>query len=80
MAGLGAAGFDSNQPIFFTWLGVVPYLTEGAVSSTLRFIASLPMAHTWSSTTPILRLRSILNRGPRMTSAPNALLRWAKHR
>jgi methyltransferase (TIGR00027 family) len=40
--GLKAAGFDPAQPTFFTWLGVVPYLTEQAVWSTLGFIASLP--------------------------------------
>jgi methyltransferase (TIGR00027 family) len=39
---LGGAGFDSTQRSFFTWLGVVPYLTEQAIFSTLRFIASLP--------------------------------------
>jgi methyltransferase (TIGR00027 family) len=40
--GLPAVGFDSSQQTFFTWLGVVPYLTEEAVWSTLSFIASLP--------------------------------------
>jgi methyltransferase (TIGR00027 family) len=40
--GLEAAGFDPLQQTFFTWLGVVPYLTEEAVWSTLGFIASLP--------------------------------------
>jgi methyltransferase (TIGR00027 family) len=40
--GLTAAGFDPAQQTFFTWLGVVPYLTEQAVWSTLGFIASLP--------------------------------------
>ncbi len=40
--GLAAAGFDPGQQTFFTWLGVVPYLTEQAVLSTLGFIASLP--------------------------------------
>lgn len=40
--GLIAAGFDAEQPTFFTWLGVVPYLSEEATWSTLRFIASLP--------------------------------------
>jgi methyltransferase (TIGR00027 family) len=39
--GLAAAGFDSSLRTFFTWLGVVPYLTEEAVWSTLTFIASL---------------------------------------
>jgi methyltransferase (TIGR00027 family) len=40
--GLDDAGFDAEQPTFFTWLGVVPYLTEEAVWSTLGFIAGLP--------------------------------------
>ena len=40
--GLAAAGFDPAQRSFFTWLGVVPYLTEKAASATLRFIGSLP--------------------------------------
>lgn len=40
--GLAAAGFDPAQQTFFTWLGVVPYLTEQAIWSTLGFIASLP--------------------------------------
>jgi methyltransferase (TIGR00027 family) len=39
--GLAAAGFDPARQTFFTWLGVVPYLTEEAVWSTLRFVASL---------------------------------------
>lgn len=41
-AGLEAAGFDRGQPAFFTWLGVVPYLTADAIWSTMRFIAALP--------------------------------------
>jgi methyltransferase (TIGR00027 family) len=40
-AALAAAGFDSKQPAFFTWLGVVPYLTEQAVNATLSFVAGL---------------------------------------
>jgi len=40
--GLAAAGFDPAQQTFFTWLGVVPYLTEAAVWSTLTFLAGLP--------------------------------------
>lgn len=40
--GLAAAGFDRSRQTLFTWLGVVPYLTEEAVWSTLSFIASLP--------------------------------------
>jgi methyltransferase (TIGR00027 family) len=40
--GLAAAGFDPAKQTFFTWLGVVPYLTEQAVYSTLGFIAQLP--------------------------------------
>jgi len=39
--GLAAARFDGTASTFFTWLGVVPYLTHDAIVSTLRFIASL---------------------------------------
>jgi methyltransferase (TIGR00027 family) len=39
--GLSSAGFDSIQQTFFTWLGVVPYLKQEAVFSTLAFIGSL---------------------------------------
>lgn len=39
---LAAAGFDPEQPSFFTWLGVVPYLTEESAYATLSFIGSLP--------------------------------------
>jgi methyltransferase (TIGR00027 family) len=42
--GLAAAGFDATQQTFFTWLGVVPYLTAQAVFATLGFIARLPGA------------------------------------
>jgi methyltransferase (TIGR00027 family) len=40
--GLAAAGFDSARPAFFTWLGVVPYLTPDAVFDTLRYVAGRP--------------------------------------
>src|SRR5262249_17928077 len=38
---LVGAGFQRNSPAFFTWLGVVPYLTRDAVGSTLDYIASI---------------------------------------
>lgn len=40
--GLDAAGFQFDRITFFSWLGVVPYLTDEAFESTLRLIASLP--------------------------------------
>jgi methyltransferase (TIGR00027 family) len=40
--GLAAVGFDPAQPSVFTWLGVVPYLTNEAMWSTLRYIVGLP--------------------------------------
>jgi methyltransferase (TIGR00027 family) len=40
--GLEAAGFQCEKPAFFSWLGVVPYLTRNAAFATLRFIAGLP--------------------------------------
>lgn len=39
---LAAAGFQQNTPAFFTWLGVVPYLTQEAIGRTLETIASVP--------------------------------------
>jgi methyltransferase (TIGR00027 family) len=38
---LGAEGFQQNSPAFFTWLGVVPYLTEDAIGHTLDYISSI---------------------------------------
>ncbi|QHC26750.1 SAM-dependent methyltransferase [Streptomyces sp. GS7] len=40
--GLRAAGFDPHRPSFFSWLGVVPYLTRENVFATLRSVAALP--------------------------------------
>lgn len=41
---LAAAGFQGSAPAFFTWLGVVPYLTQDAIDSTLSFISSIENA------------------------------------
>jgi methyltransferase (TIGR00027 family) len=38
--GLHAAGFDWSVPTFWSWLGVTMYLTEEAISATLRAIAA----------------------------------------
>jgi methyltransferase (TIGR00027 family) len=38
---LAGAGFQQNSPAFFTWLGVVPYLTQEAIVSTLDYMASI---------------------------------------
>ncbi|MBI5584887.1 MAG: class I SAM-dependent methyltransferase [Deltaproteobacteria bacterium] len=40
--GLSRAGFQTGQPAFFSWLGVVIYLTRPAVINTLEFVAALP--------------------------------------
>ena len=39
---LVGAGFQQNSTAFFTWLGVVPYLTQDAIGSTLDYMASIP--------------------------------------
>jgi methyltransferase (TIGR00027 family) len=41
---LPSAGFRAGEPAFFSWLGVVPYLTEAAFLATMSFIAGLPPA------------------------------------
>jgi methyltransferase (TIGR00027 family) len=38
---LVASGFQQNSPAFFTWLGVVPYLTEDAIGRTLDYMSSI---------------------------------------
>jgi len=39
---LVGAGFQPNSPAFFTWLGVVPYLTQDAIDGALDYIAAIP--------------------------------------
>jgi methyltransferase (TIGR00027 family) len=39
---LSDAGFRSDQPACFSWLGVTHYLLEEAIFDTLQFVASLP--------------------------------------
>jgi methyltransferase (TIGR00027 family) len=38
---LSSAGFERTSAAFFTWLGVVPYLTHDAIGSTLDYMASI---------------------------------------
>jgi methyltransferase (TIGR00027 family) len=39
---LSEAGFDHSAPAFFIWLGVTPYLTRQAISTTLNIVAAMP--------------------------------------
>jgi methyltransferase (TIGR00027 family) len=39
---LQQAGFNANQPTYFAWLGVVPYLTLPAFRATVAFVAAQP--------------------------------------
>ncbi len=39
--GLAAAGFRRDQPAYFQWLGVTPYLTREAIIATLDFVAAI---------------------------------------
>lgn len=41
-AALTEAGMDVGRPVFFSWLGVIPYLTLGAFRTTLDLIAAMP--------------------------------------
>jgi O-methyltransferase involved in polyketide biosynthesis len=38
---LVAPGFQQSSPAFFTWLGVVPYLTQDAIGRTLDYMSSI---------------------------------------
>ena len=37
---LEVSGFDAGQPVFFAWLGVIPYLTLVAFRATIAFVAA----------------------------------------
>lgn len=39
--GLAKSGFRADDPAFFQWLGVVPYLTREAISDTLALIGTI---------------------------------------
>jgi methyltransferase (TIGR00027 family) len=39
---LRSSGFRCEEPAFFSWLGVVMYLTHEAFTSTMNFVGSLP--------------------------------------
>ena len=41
---LETVGFKNDRPAFFTWLGVVPYLSRDTVLATLSLIARIPNA------------------------------------
>lgn len=43
---LQAGGFDTSRPAVVSWLGVTMYLTEQAMTSTLKRLASLPVGST----------------------------------
>jgi methyltransferase (TIGR00027 family) len=40
--GLRMAGFQTQQPAVFSWLGVTPYLSRAAFDGTIQFIARMP--------------------------------------
>ncbi|MFI5236016.1 MAG: class I SAM-dependent methyltransferase [Gemmatimonadales bacterium] len=40
--GLAAGGVDLDQPAFFSWLGVLVYLTEEAIDAVFRAVAQFP--------------------------------------
>jgi len=40
--GLEVAGFRADRPAFFSWLGVVIYLSKPSVTETLRYVAARP--------------------------------------
>jgi methyltransferase (TIGR00027 family) len=53
--GLEQSGFDPKLPAFFSWLGVVPYLTRESCMATLSHIAKLPAGQAWLLILPLTR-------------------------
>jgi methyltransferase (TIGR00027 family) len=59
MSRLIESGFDPTASAFFVWLGVVPYLSQDAVTATLRAIASVPGGEVvFDYTSPAHRLEA----------------------
>ncbi len=79
--GLAAAGFRADQPAYFQWLGVVPYLTRDAIVSTLDFIAGISGSEVvfdygepHENYPPAMRanLTAIAERAPRRSASPGS--------
>lgn len=54
--GFAASDFDTDRPAFFSWLGVMMYLDEGAIDAVLRYVAARPagseLAFSFASADP----------------------------
>jgi methyltransferase (TIGR00027 family) len=54
--GFAASTFDPDRPVFFSWLGVMMYLDEGAIDAVLRYVAARPegseLAFSFASADP----------------------------
>lgn len=74
--GLARAGFRTDQPAFFSWLGVAIYLSEDAVMQTLRTIAACaPKSEVvFDFTIPASSLRASSRRGRAASAAAVARL------
>ena len=68
---LARAGFNAQEPAFFSWLGVVMYLTLEAATETVRFIGSLArgsgVAFDYASGAPELLTRRVARAGEPFT-------------
>jgi methyltransferase (TIGR00027 family) len=73
--GLASGGFESDRPAFFQWLGVVPYLTDQAISATLDFIAGIPGSAVVFDYTEPFQNHSPERRASLMATAERAAVR-----
>jgi methyltransferase (TIGR00027 family) len=79
---LAAAGFQKNAPVFFTWLGVVPYLTREAIGCTLEYMSSIPNSEVVFDYMEPPQAFSLEIRGPvakRTENLEKIGERWASH-
>jgi methyltransferase (TIGR00027 family) len=73
--GLANAGFDHGRSAFFQWLGVVPYLTREAISTTLDFVAGIAGSAVVFDYTEPLHNHSPERRASLMATAERAAVR-----
>jgi methyltransferase (TIGR00027 family) len=79
---LATCGFRPDEPAFFFWLGVVPYLSRDAIASVLRFVAAVPgseivfdYAEPLANRTPAERARAEAL-AERVSHAGEPILSW----
>jgi methyltransferase (TIGR00027 family) len=80
--GLAEAGFDAGAPSFFSWLGVVPYLTLEAFRATLVVVGQLPAGQrrsAWLAALPLTDCPTVSPPPESLSSSSLLPTRWKRN-